>query len=351
MKPALSLLILIAAVVLYVLGAASLYTVSETEQIVVTQFGKPVGEPVKDAGLHVKMPFIQKVIRFEKRLLPWDGPATPMPTKDKVYIEVNTFARWRISDPRVFFEKLRDERGAISRLNDILGSESRNVVARHDFIEAVRSTKDRVVAREAVIGGGASIADSRIGVLPPIQKGRGVLEKEIFERSRDKVTGFGIELMDVRFKRINYNPSVSQTIYQRMISERTQIAERYKSEGAGEAAKILGQRERELKTIESEAYRKVQEIEGAADARATEIYARAYNATAEARELFNFLKTMETWKKTLTAGTSLVLSTDSDFLRMLKSPDSRPAPAASSAAATEGDPLQRLPTLLELARP
>lgn len=351
MKPAFSLLILISALVLYVIGAASLYTVGETEQIVVTQFGKPVGDPVKDAGLHFKMPFIQKVIRFEKRLLPWDGPATPMPTKDKVYIEVNTFARWRISDPRVFFEKLRDERGAVSRLNDILGSETRNVIARHDFIEAVRSTKDRKVEREAVVGGGSgSIADSRIGVLPPIQKGRGVLEKEIFERSRDKVTGFGIELMDVRFKRINYNPSVSQTIYQRMISERTQIAERYKSEGAGEAAKILGQRERDLQTIESEAYRKVQEIEGAADARATEIYAKAYNANSSSSELFSFLKTLETWKKTLTTGTSLILSTDSDFLRLLKSPDAKTAPV-SSQTTSQADPLERLPTLLELAKP
>lgn len=341
MKAALPLLLLVAGVFLAVVGGASLYTVSETEQIVITQFGKPVGEPVLEAGLHFKLPFIQKVLRFDKRLLPWDGPTSPMPTRDKVYIEVNTFARWRISDPRVFLEKLRDERGAISRLTDILGSETRNVIARHDFIEAVRTTKDRTVARE--VGVGATVADARIGVLPPIRKGRGVLEKEIFDMARGKVTGFGIELMDVRFKRINYNPSVSQTIYQRMISERTQIAERYKSEGAGEAAKILGQRERDLQTIESEAYRKVQEIEGAADAKATEIYARAYNSTAEARELFDFLKSMETLKKTLTGDTRLVLSTESDLLHYLKSP-TRPAPES----ALPGDPLQRLPSLLDV---
>jgi membrane protease subunit HflC len=341
MKSILSLLILVAGVLTAVVGGGSLYTVSETEQIVITQFGKPVGEPVREAGLHFKLPFIQKVLRFDKRLLPWDGPTSPMPTRDKVYIEVNTFARWRISDPRVFLEKLRDERGAISRLNDILGSETRNVIARHDFIEAVRTTKDRTVARE--VGVGATVADARIGVLPPIRKGRGVLEHEIFELSRGKVTGFGIELMDVRFKRINYNPSVSQTIYQRMISERTQIAERYKSEGAGEAAKILGQRERDLQTIESEAYRKVQEIEGAADAKATEIYARAYNSTSEARELFEFLKSMETLKKTLTGDTRLVLSTDSDLLRYLKSPtQSEPVPSLSD------DPLRRLPSLLDV---
>lgn len=341
MKAALPLLLLVAGVFVALVGGASLYTVSETEQVVVTQFGKPVGEPVIEAGLHFKLPFIQKVLRFDKRLLPWDGPTSPMPTRDKVYIEVNTFARWRISDPRVFLEKLRDERGAISRLTDILGSETRNVIARHDFIEAVRTTKDRTVARE--VGVGATVADARIGVLPPIRKGRGVLEKEIFDLARGKVTGFGIELMDVRFKRINYNPSVSQTIYQRMISERTQIAERYKSEGAGEAAKILGQRERDLQTIESEAYRKVQEIEGAADAKATEIYARAYNGTPEARELFDFLKSMETLKKTLTGDTRLVLSTESDLLRYLKSPV-RPAPEA----VLPSDPLQRLPSLLEV---
>jgi len=349
MKPAASLLVLIAAVFLYILGMAALYTVGETEQIVITQFGKPVGEPVKDAGLHVKLPFIQKVNRFEKRLLPWDGVSTAMPTRDKVYIEVNTFARWRISDPRLFFEKLRDERGAISRLNDILGSETRNVIARHDFIEAVRTTKDRVVPREAAAG--ASIADARIGVLPPIQKGRAVLEKEIFERSRDKVTIFGIELMDVRFKRINYNSSVSQTIYQRMISERTQIAQRYKSEGAGEAAKILGQRERDLQTIESEAYRKVQEIEGAADAKATSIYAAAYDSTSDARQLFHFLKTMETWKKSLTPDTSLILSTDSDLLRLLKSPDAPPSAPPATAANESGDPLRNPPPPLHLASP
>ncbi len=341
MKALLPLLLLVAGIFVALVGGSSLYTVSETEQIVVTQFGKPVGEPVLEAGLHFKLPFIQKVMRFDKRLLPWDGPTSPMPTRDKVYIEVNTFARWRISDPRVFLEKLRDEHRALSRLTDILGSETRNVIARHDFIEAVRTTKDRTVAREA--GVGATVADARIGVLPPIRKGRGVLEKEIFDLARGKVTGFGIELMDVRFKRINYNPSVSQTIYQRMISERTQIAERYKSEGAGEAAKILGQRERDLQTIESEAYRKVQEIEGAADAKATEIYARAYNGTAEARELFDFLKSMETLKKTLTGDTRLVLSTESDLLRYLKSPV-RPAPESM----LPGDPLQRLPSLLEI---
>ncbi len=195
------------------------------------------------------------------------------------------------------------------------------------------------------------MADARIGVLPPIRRGRSELEKEVFTNATPKVSGFGIELMDVRFKRINYNTSVSRTIYDRMVSERTQIAERFRSEGAGEAAKILGQRERELKQIESEAYRKVQEIEGAADAKATEIYAKAYNGTPQARELFEFTKTMEAYKKVLTTDTSLILSTDSDFLRYLKTDADRqsalPAPNSSSSA----DPLDRLPSLLDVAQP
>ncbi len=351
MKPAFSLLILIAGFALYILASASLYSVSETEQVIITQFGKPVGETITEAGLHVKTPFIQTVNRFDKRILEWDGPPANMPTKDKVYIVVDNFARWRISNARVFFENLRDETRAQSRLNDILGSETRNVIARHDFIEAVRTSKDRKVARE--VNANASIADARIGILPPITKGRGELEKEIFNSAAPKVRGFGIELLDVRFKRINYNDSVSMTIYQRMVSERTQIASRFKSEGAGEAAKILGQRERDLKLIESEAYRKVQEIEGAADAKATEIYAKAYDSTPQARELFEFTKTMEAYKAILTSDTSLILSTDSDFLHYLKSPEKRvPSPAGTAGAGASGnDPLQRLPTLLDVVRP
>lgn len=375
MKPFLSLLILIGGFALYVLASASLYTVSETEQVIITQFGKPIGETVSEAGLHVKVPFIQKVNRFEKRILKWDGPDANMPTRDKVYIVVNSFARWRIINPRMYYESVRDEHTASSRLTDILGSETRNVIAKHDFIEAVRTTKDRKVVRDANMG--ASIADARIGILPPITKGRAELEKEIFANAAPKVAVFGIELMDLRFKRINYNTSVSMTIYQRMVSERTQIAERFKSEGAGEAAKILGQRERDLKLIESEAYRKVQEIEGEADAKATEIYAKAYNGTLEARELFEFTKTMEAYKTVLTPDSNLILSTNSDFLGYLKSserqvpppvevpavagtapepaplraaPRVAPAPAPAGDAAGD-DPVQRLPSLLDLAQP
>ncbi len=348
MKPSHSLLILITGFALYIVGNASLYSVGETEQVIITQFGKPVGETIKDAGLHFKTPFIQHVNRFDKRVLEWDGPPVNMPTRDKLYIVVDSFARWRISDPRAFFENLRDERGAQSRLTDILGSETRNVIARHDFIEAIRTTKDRKVAREVTAG--ASIADARIGTMTAITRGRAELEREVFSNAAPKVKGFGIELMDLRFKRINYTQAVSQTIFQRMVSERTQIADRFKSEGAGEAAKILGQRERDLKQIESEAYRKVQEIEGAADAKATGIYAKAYNQSPEAASLFEFLKTMEAYKSVITPDTSLILSTDSRFLRYLKSSDDVPgnAPAAADASAAS-DPLKGLPTLLDIA--
>jgi len=346
MKSSLSLLILIAGFGLYILASASFYTVSETEQVIITQFGKPVGETISEAGLHFKTPFIQIVNRFDKRVLEWDGPPTNMPTKDKVYIVVDSFARWRITEPRAFFENLRDERSALSRLNDVLGSETRNVIARHDFIEAIRTTKDRKVEREA--NAGASIADARIGILSPITRGRAELEKEIFASAAPKVKGFGIELMDLRFKRINYTPAVSQTIYQRMVSERTQIAERFKSEGAGEAAKILGQRERDLKQIDSEAYRKVQEVEGAADAKATEIYAKAYNQSPEAAALFEFTKTMEAYKLIMTPDTNLILSTDSDFLHYLKSPEKISAQTPVPLGAGT-DLLKGLPTLLDVA--
>lgn len=351
MKPGLSLLILIGGVALYIVGNASLYTVGETEQVIITQFGKPVGETVKDAGLHVKVPFIQMINRFEKRILDWDGLPVDTPTRDKLYIVVDSFARWRISDSRKFLENLRDHRTALSRLSDILGSETRNVIAKHDFIETVRTTKDRKVAKDGPAS--TSIADARIGILPPILKGRAELEKEIFAMAAPKINVLGIELMDFRFKRINYNPSVSATIYQRMVSERTQIAERFKSEGAGEAAKILGQRERDLKQIESEAYRKVQEIEGAADAKATDIYAAAYNQTPEAAELFKFVKTMEAYKKVLTSDTNLVFSTDSDLFRYLKSdtPQVGAPKAAGIPSASAPDALSHLPSLLDIATP
>lgn len=260
--------------VLYTAGSA-IYTVSEVEQMIITQFGKPVGEPVTTAGLKFKVPFIQELNPIDKRVLEWDGSPSDMPTKDKLYISVDLFARWRIVDPLQYFLRLRDERSAQSRLDDILGSETRNAIAKHELIEIIRTTQDRVPLRDAFLTEAERKLD--MGSLLPIKKGRKQVEQDIFTAAAEKVQVFGIELLDIRFKRINYNDSVRPKIYDRMISERRQIAERFLSEGNGEAARIRGNRVRDLNKIQSEAYRAVEEIRGVADAKATEIYARAYN--------------------------------------------------------------------------
>jgi len=306
-------LLAILAIGAYVVMSA-VYTVSEVEQVIITQFGKPVGEPVTTAGLKIKTPFIQEVNPIDKRILEWDGSPSDMPTKDKLYISVDLFARWRIIDPLQYFLRLRDERSAQSRLDDILGSEIRNAVAKHELIEIIRTTKDRVPLRDALL------TDSGIdvGTLVPIQKGRKLVEEEIFAAAAEKVRVFGIELLDIRFKRINYNASVRPKIYERMISERRQIAERFLSEGNGEAARIRGNRVRDLDKIQSEAYRAVEEIRGLADAKATEIYASAYNQSAEAVEFYEFTRTMQSYKTIIGKNTTLVLSTDSDIFKFLK---------------------------------
>ncbi len=310
----------IAILVLVVIGAYvvmnSIYTVSEIEQMIITQFGKPVGEPVTTAGLKVKVPFIQEVNPIEKRVLEWDGNPSDMPTKDKLYISVDLFARWRITDPLQYFLRLRDERSAQSRLDDILGSETRNAIAKHELIEIIRTTKDRVPLRDPFLTEAERELD--MGVLVPIQKGRKMVEQEIFTAAAEKVQVFGIELLDIRFKRINYNESVRPKIYDRMISERRQIAERFLSEGNGEAARIRGNRVRDLNKIQSEAYRQVEEIRGIADAKATEIYAKAYNQSPEAVAFYEFTRTMQAYKSIIADNTTLMLTTDSDLFKFLK---------------------------------
>ena len=302
-------------IVVFVL-MSSVYTVNEVEQMIITQFGKPVGEPVTAAGLKVKIPFIQEVNPIDKRVLEWDGSPSDMPTKDKLYISVDLFARWRIVDPLQYFLRLRDERSAQSRLDDILGSETRNAVAKHELIEIIRTTKDRVPLRDALLTGAEQ--ELNMGALVPIHKGRKLVEAEIFAAAAEKVQVFGIELLDIRFKRINYNQSVRPKIYDRMISERRQIAERFLSEGNGEAARIRGNRVRDLNKIQSEAYREVEEIRGLADAKATEIYARAYNQSAESVEFYEFTRTMQSYSSIISKDTTLVLSTDSDLFKFLK---------------------------------
>ncbi|WP_169566747.1 protease modulator HflC [Sneathiella limimaris] len=298
---------------------SSLYTVSEVEQAIVTQFGKPVGSPIISAGLKFKIPFIQEVNPIDRRVLEWDGNPSDMPTKDKLYISVDLFARWRITDPLQYFLRLRDERSAQSRLDDILGSETRNAVAKHELIEIIRTTMDRVPARDTLLTNLEQEQD--IGSLVPILKGRKLVENELFIAAAKKVEVFGIELLDIRFKRINYNESVRPKIYDRMISERRQIAERFLSEGHGEAARIRGNRVRDLNKIQSEAYQKVEEIRGLADAKATEIYAAAYNQSPQAVQFYEFTKTMQAYQTIIAANTTLVLSTESELFKFLKGMD------------------------------
>jgi membrane protease subunit HflC len=245
----------------------------------------------------------------------WDGPMVEMSTKDKTYVQVDTFARWRIIDPMRYYLRLRDERSAQSRLEDILGSETRTAIARHELIEVVRTDKDRQPKTDETL---AAASGGALGVLRPIRYGRLAIEKGIFDAAAPKLAEFGIQLLDVRFKRINYNPEVLERIYQRMISERLQIAQRFRSEGEGEAARINGNRERDINEIESTAYKQVQEIRGEADAKATGIYAKAYTQRPEAAEFYRFLKSMETYAKVINADATIVLSTNSDLFALLK---------------------------------
>jgi len=304
--------ILIAAVIFlfFIILIDAFFIVSETNQVIITQFGEPKGETISTPGLHVKVPFIQKANYFEKRWLEWDGDANQIPTKDKKYIWVDTYARWRIKSPLVFFQRVRDERGAQSRLDDIIDGETRNAIANFDLIEIVRSTN-----REFEITEEIAILDI-VSAIPKIETGREKIAQIILDNSSKITSEFGIELKDVRIKRINYVDEVQRKVFDRMIAERQRIASKYRSEGDGKSAEIRGQKERELKKITSEAYRTAQEIKGKADGEATRIYAKAYNMDPE---FYQFMKTLETYRTTLTKQTWLLLSTDSEYFKYLKS--------------------------------
>ena len=306
MKP---LLLLLVGLFALLLMAGSCYTVSETEQVLVTQFGKPVEGVVDHPGLHVKLPFIQTVHRFDKRWLEFDGDPNEIPTKDKKYIWVDTYARWRIADPLRFFQAVGDERGGQSRLDDIVDGETRNAVASFDLIEVVRSSNRAFQITEELEGIGAAEAMAKVVT------GRPAIEKVILEKAAKITPQFGIELVDVRFKRLNYVESVQEKVFERMISERKRIAERSRSEGQGRAAEISGQKERDVLGISSTGYKSAQEVKGDADAKATAIYAKAYGRDPE---LYQFLKSMETLQASVDDKTWLVLSTDSDLWRFLK---------------------------------
>ena len=286
------------------------FTVDETKQVIVTQFGKPVGEPITEPGIYFKIPFTQTANFFEKRYMEWDGDPNQMPTKDKKFIYVDTYARWQITDPLKFFKRLTNERGAHSRLDDILDGETRNFIAKNNLEEAVR-TSNRQPALDTTIG---VTSDS----LSHIYIGREKIQEQILKASNKQTSDLGIEILDFRFKRINYAKEVRERVYERMKSERFRIAEKFRSEGMGEASRINGEKERDLKKIQSEAYRTSEEIMGKADAEATKIYAEAYNKTGQAKELYTFLKSLETLKNTMDDETSVIMSTDSDLYKYLK---------------------------------
>lgn len=288
---------------------SSIYTLSETEQVILTQFGRPVGGVVSSPGIHAKVPFVQTVHRFDKRWLEFDGDANEIPTKDKKYIWVDCYARWRIADPLRFYQAVRDERGGRSRLDDIVDGETRNAVASFDLIEIVRSSNRDFELTEELEGIGSAEA------MVKIASGRNKISQIVLEKAAKITPEFGIELVDLRFKRINYVDSVQQKVFERMISERKRIAERSRSEGQGRAAEIRGQKERDMLSASSAGYRSAQELKGAADAQATTIYARAYGRDVD---LYQFTKSMETLNASLDGNATLILSTDSELLKYLK---------------------------------
>ena len=306
MRPTLVVVLLVG---LFLAGSAA-YIVSETNQVVITQFGEPVGEPITEPGLHFKIPFIQTANMFEKRFLEWDGFPNQVPTRDRRFIWVDTYARWRITDPLLFFQRLRDERGAQSRLDDILDGETRNAVARHDLIEIVRTSN-----REPADTAASELEEAE--TLDPIVTGREQITREILDAAAAAVGELGIELLDLKFKRINYIADVQQDVFARMIAERQRIAEEFRSEGQGESARIQGERERDLAQIQSEAFRAAEEIRGNADAEAIDIYADAYGRDAQ---FYAFTKSLETYERTMDPSTFFILGTDSELLRFLETP-------------------------------
>ncbi len=301
----------------FIVLTSAVFIVQETQQVIITQFGDPVGDPIDSPGLHLKVPFIQKANFFDKRFLEWDGSPNQVPTKDKRFIWVNTYARWRISDPLLFFQRLRDEMGAQSRLDDILDGETRSAVARQDLVEVVRSTnraKEEIdLSEEELLVVGED--EDEPAILEAIEHGRMAITREILEKSRARASDLGIEIIDLRIKRINYVEEVQKDVFDRMIAERNRIAQQYRSEGEGEAARIRGEKERDLAQIVSDAYREAEEIRGNADAEATDVYAEAYNRDIT---FYTFLKSLETYESTADSNSSLILTTDSEVFRYLK---------------------------------
>ncbi|MFP4288553.1 MAG: protease modulator HflC [Bacteroidales bacterium] len=304
--------IIIGAILLFIVGYNTIFILDETQQAIVTQFGKPVGGARTEPGINVKVPFIQKTQYFDKRFLKWDGDPNQVPTEDKKFIFVDTYARWQIVDPLQFFIRLRDENSGQSRLDDILDGETRNAVASNQLLDLVRSTNREPEVYDDYL--------EDIEELEEIGVGREDIEQEVLEKANERTTDLGIRILDFRFKRMNYVDEVRQNVYDRMISERNRIADQFRSEGQGEARKIEGDKERDLAQIQSEAIREAEIIRGDADAQATAIYATAYNRSASARELYSFLRSMEALEKSFDEETSIIITTDSELYRYLKDP-------------------------------
>lgn len=294
-----------------IVASSGIFIVDETKQVVITQFGKPIGKTITEPGIHFKMPFVQEANFFDRRYLEWDGDRNQVPTRDKKFIFVDTYARWQITDPLKFFQRLNNERGAQSRLDDILDGETRNAIASHDLIEVVRSTNREV--QQSV-----SLSELINASLEPINIGRDSIQVMILKSANKRALDLGIEVLDFRFKRIKYVEEVQKRVYERMISERERIAAKFRSEGRGEAARIEGEREKELDRIESKAERTAAEISGKADAEAAAIYNNAYNRNNSSRDLYEFIKTMEVYEDSFDKETKLILSTESDFYKYLK---------------------------------
>ena len=299
-------------VIAFIAMFSSAYIVNEKEQVVITQFGRPIGVPVTTPGVNFKVPFIQKANVFDKRYLEWDGNPNQIPTKDKKFIFIDTYARWQITDPLQFYKRLTDERGAQTRLNDILDGETRDFIANHDLVEAVRNSN-----REAEITD--TLTEPSADSLIDIEVGRNKIEKMILKTANKRVSDLGIVILDFQIKRLNYVDEVRKNVFKRMNSERFRIADKFKSQGQGEASKINGDQVRDLKTIQSEAFEQAEKIKGKADAKAAAIYAAGYNQSGQSKKLYSFLKSMETFEKTFDKNTSVIISTDSELYKYLKS--------------------------------
>ncbi len=312
MKKGKIIIFIILLVLIIIVIAQSAFIVKETEQVVITQFGKPVGEAIMKPGLKFKTPFIQKANYFEKRFLEWDGDPNQVPTKDKKFIFVDSYARWQITDPLQFFKRLTNERGAQSRLDDILDGETRDYIANHNIEEAVRTSNRKPISS-------GTISEIMGDSLANISVGREKIQNMIVESASKQTKDLGIVILDFRFKRINYVEEVREQVYERMKSERYRIADKFRSEGQGEASRINGEKERELKTIQSEAFRQAEEIKGKADGQATAIYAAAYDRSLSSRDLYSFVKSMETFERTFDNQTFVILSTDNELYKYLKS--------------------------------